>query len=67
MIGYTSKFKYILILSALNLIKGHSSDYVKDFKFDLFNKTTDELDTILTTELYGLEKIYKHLNITKLR
>ena len=65
MFFYPNKFKFILIMSALKLIDKHSEDFIKGFRFDLFNKTNEELDAMLTTELYGLEKIYKKLNITK--
>ncbi len=65
MFFYPNKFDFILILSAIKLIDKHSEDFVTGFRFDLFNKTNEELDNILTTELYGLKHIYKKLNVTK--
>ena len=65
MFFYPNKFKFILIMSAIKLIDKYPQDFVKTFRLDLFNKTNEELDHILTSELYGLEKIYKHLNIAK--
>ncbi len=65
MFFYTNKFKFIILLSAIKLIDKYSEEFIKAFRFDLFNKTQEELDHMLTAEVYGLENTYRHLNITK--
>ena len=59
---YQNKFKLITLLTLLDLNTADKrKQFVKDFKLNLFNKTNEELRTMVIKNIDEIVKNYKHI------